>query len=113
MFSIITNLNGHHMIFKRILEFKIGIDKRSFDKRINETTNAVKQIENYLVHSGNAEFYKIVTSKLLDNTIGIIGDKVISRINDKTRYGSLLEAIKMNKKLLKEDSKNKLESLIG
>ncbi|WP_318308523.1 hypothetical protein [Flagellimonas crocea] len=113
LISTIPNLNSHHIIFKNLLELKIGIDKRNFDKRISETPNSITQIENYLVNSGNAEFYKVLTSKLLDKTIGIIGDKVLSRVNEKNKYESLLKAIKTNRKFLKEESKDKLDLLMG
>ena len=92
---------------------KIGIDKRKFDDQIKSTTNCVLYIENYLLHSGDAAFYKVVTSKLLEYTIGIIGDRVVAGINNKAKYETLLKAIDANRGLLKGATLEKLDSLLN
>lgn len=113
LFSIITNLNGYNEIFQNILKLKIGIDKRNFDAMMGTTNNAIAHVSQYLTHSGDASFYEVVTSKLLGETIGIIGQKVVEVINSNGKYKDLLEAINRDKGNLSETALNKLDSLIN
>ncbi|VXC27893.1 hypothetical protein [Maribacter litoralis] len=115
LFSIITNLNAYHKQFENILNLKIGIYKRQFDKEICDTSNSVEYISNYLIQSGNYNFYTTVISKLLDYTISIINERFITNINNQPKYLEMLKHIdnQSNKNKLPENVLDKLKSLIS
>lgn len=115
LFSIITNLNTYHIIFENILNLKIGIDKRQFDKQICDTSNCVSYISDYLIQSGDLDFYKTVISKLLDYTISIIKERFIMGINYQPKYLEILKVIdsQSNKKDFPEKVFDKLKSLLS
>lgn len=113
IFSIISNLNAHHIIFGNILNLKIGINKKQFDKEICDTSNSVNYISDYLIQSGDLNFYKTVISKLLDYTISIIIERFIMGIAYQSKYLEMLKLIdnQSNNKNLTEKVLDKLKSL--
>jgi hypothetical protein len=113
LMSIITNLATYSQFFINILNLKIGIDKRFFDKELNNSTSYLAHINNYIVSNGNINFYSTIISKVKDETIMNINDHFIRSINYDVKFNSILKIIYDNKNLLSDDLHDKLSQLIS
>lgn len=113
LMSIITNLPAYGQFFNNILNLKIGIDKRFFDKELNNSPSYLAHINNYIVSNGNIDFYNIIVSKVKDETIKNINDHFIRSISYHAKFNSILKIIYDNKNLLNDDLHDKLSQLIS
>ncbi len=113
LLTIITDLVTYSHFFINILNLKIGINKRFFDKELNKNTSYLAHINNYIVSSGNINFYNTIISKVKDETIININDHFIRSISYDVKFNSILNIIYGNKNLLSDDLHNKLSQLIS
>lgn len=113
LMAIISNLATFNQIFINILNLKIGIDKRNFDSELKNSTSYLAHINNYIVSSGNLNFYNCIISKVKDETILSINDHFIRTINYYNKYNGIIKIIYENKNLLSDNLHDKLSQLIS
>ncbi len=113
LMSIITNLAAYGQFFINILNLRIGIDKRYFDSELKNSASYLAYINNYIVSSGNVNFYNAIVSKVKDETILNINNHFIRSINYHNKYNGILKIIFENKNHLSDDLYDKLSQLIS
>jgi len=113
LMSIITNLAAYSQFVINILNLKIGIYKKSFDSELKKSTSYLAHINNFIVSSGNLDFYNIIGSKVNDETMLNINDHFIRSITYHNKYNSILKIIFDNKNLLSNELHDKLSQLIS
>jgi hypothetical protein len=114
MNSILGNPNAYYKQIENIINSKVGITTTFIDKFIVSNRAYINATSQYLISSGNLDFYKSLTSKLNDSTISMITNTFINGISKNQKFYSIVNYIKSNYyELLDANAKSKLEALIN
>ncbi|WP_412560904.1 hypothetical protein [Winogradskyella sp. MIT101101] len=112
--STLGDSNSYHELIQNIIDSRLGITTKFVNDIIYSNLAYLSNLSNYLINSGNLEFYEAITSKLNKTTINTINNRFINGINKHKKYYSIINHIKDNYfKNLTEENKLKLNNLIG
>ena len=111
LINLLGNLNSYYSYFISILSLKIGIDKRQFNEELKKNVNYIPYINNYIVSSGNVDFYNIIISKVKNETIKSINNHFINSISYNSKFNDILKIIYNNKTFLSDNFHDKFADL--
>jgi len=96
MNSILGNPNSYHKQIQNIVINRLGITTTFVDKFIISNQAYINAISNYLINSGNLDYYKAITSKLNNSTVAMVNNNFINGINKHQKYYGIVNHIKDN-----------------
>lgn len=112
MNSILGNPNSYHKQTQNIIKNRLGITTAFVDKFIISNQAYINAISNYLINSGNLDYYRAITSKLNDSTINTVNNNFINGINKHQKYYGIVNHINDNfYDSLADNLKTKIETL--
>lgn len=113
MNSILGNPNAYHKQIQNIIKSKLGITTAFIDKFITSNQVYINATTQYLIASGNFDFYMAIISKLNKSTINTINNGFVNGINKNQKYNGIVNYIKGNYfESLANNSIAKIETLL-
>mgnify|MGYP003146660093 CR=1 FL=1 len=112
MSSILGNPNSYHNQIQNIIINRLGITTTFVDKFIISNQSYINAISNYLINSGNLDYYRAIISKLNTSTITMVNNNFINGINKHQKYYGIVNHINDNfYDSLADNFKTKIETL--